>query len=439
MRLFPSPSARPARLGAAVLSASALAAGSLVTAGGPASAAPAVLAAGATTCSASTSQIYAAQSGSITEAPGTILACRKVLLTTTTAKVPTTGYQLRYVTTNLSGKKIATSGIVLVPKVEAPTSALNIAAWSSTTVGLGSQCAASRQFGGGFVDNFEVASVSDFLNDGHIVAMSDGVGYLTGEVHNYVNGVNNGRAQLDMARAATKVPGAGINRAAKILLNGYSEGGGTTLWAAQMARSYAPELPIVGAAAGAPPSDLRATAANLNGQFYAGFLADAVVGLSAAYPQMPFDELLNDKGRTAVADVKKQCLAGTLLSWTFKKIEDYTVGGIGLEKIYTLKGADGKTWGQVADAQTVGIGVGRVGSGAKYEMGMPVLNYWGGQDDVIPPASIKAGVSRYCAAGVKMRSKVYLGLHATTNTIASADVRAWAKDRFAGKAEPGNC
>jgi triacylglycerol lipase len=230
-----------------------------------------------------------------------------------------------------------------------------------------------------------------------------------------------------------------VAKAPRIALAGYSEGGHSTLWAAQLARSYAPELNIRGAAAGAAPVDLKATATNLNGGLYAGFLADSVVGLSSAYPSMPFRSLLNPAGIRATDDVRTQCLAGTLATWAFRKIEDYSTDRLTLEQIYAIKGPDG-TWGQVIDAQKVGVGVGRPGSGAKYEIGFPILDYWGSIDDVIPPASQAAGAKRLCAAGIAVRRKeVPLGVHATTIVAASSDVRSWLGARLNGIPDAGNC
>ncbi|WP_088316469.1 lipase family protein [Kineosporia sp. R_H_3] len=422
--------------------AAGLAVAALAAGGTTAVASPAAAATAATTCSATAAQVYAPPSGPLTLAPGTVLACRKVPDGTTSWR-SVTSYQVRYVTTDRTGARIPTTGILMVPRTVWGPGALPVVAYSSTTVGLGTQCAASRQFTGGllggYVDDIEITAVSDLLNDGAIVALSDGVGYLEGRTHTYVTGVNNGHAQLDMARAASRVPGAGVAKAPRVALAGYSEGGHSTLWAAQLARGYAPELDIRGAAAGAAPVDLKATATNLNGGLYAGFLADSVVGLSTAYPSMPFRSLLNPAGVEATDDVRTQCLVGTLATWAFRRIETYSTDHLTLEQIYAIKGPDG-TWGQVIDAQKVGVGVGRPGSGAKYEIGFPVLDYWGSIDDVIPPASQAAGAKRLCAAGIAVRRKEYaLGVHATTIVAASSDVRSWLGARLNGLPDAGNC
>lgn len=426
------------RVGALLACVGLATAGTVTAAASPASAAVAA----ATRCDATQAQVYTPPTGPITLEPGTVLACRRVPDGTVSWR-DITSYQVQYVTTDLRGTRIATSGIVLVPWTIWGPGSLPVVAYSSTTVGLGPQCAASKQLTGGllngYVDDIEISAVSDLLNDGKVVALSDGVGYLDGQVHTYVTGLNNGHAQLDVARAATRLPGAGIARKPAVALVGYSEGGHSTLWAAQLARSYAPELNVVAAAAGAAPVDLKATATNLNGGLYAGFLADSVLGLSSAYPRMPFRSLLNAEGVRSTEQVKSQCLLGTLASWAFRRIEEFSTDHLTLQQIYALQGPDG-TWGQVIDAQKVAVDVGRPGSGARYEIGFPVLDYWGEIDDVIPPASMASARSRMCAAGIAVRKKVYpLGLHATTIVAASPDVVDWVGARLAGRPDAGNC
>lgn len=397
---------------------------------------------GATACTASARQLYAPSNGRVGAPPGTVLACRKVS-DGTVSRRSITSYQVRYVTTDRTGTRVATSGIVMIPDTERPRRALPVIAYSSTTVGLGNQCAASKQLTGGllggFVDDIEITAVSSLLDEGAVVALSDGVGYLNGQTHTYVVGRNNGHAQLDIARAASRLPGAGLAARPRVALAGYSEGGHSTLWAAQLARSYAPELDIRGAAAGAAPVDLKAAGENLDGGLYAGFLANSVLGLASAYPRMPFQSLLNAKGLRATEKVKRQCLAGTLLNLAFTDIADFSTDHLDLNGIYAVKGPDG-TWGEITDAQKVGVGVGRVGSGARYEIGFPILDYWGSIDDVIPPRSQAAGARRLCARGVAVRTRVYpLGVHATTLVAATGDVNDWLNDRLRGVADAGNC
>lgn len=63
-------------------------------------------------------------------------------------------------------------------------------------------------------------------------------------------GQPNARASLDMLRVAQKFPDA--NASNQFVMYGWSQGGQTTMWADNIAASYAPEFTGLGAALIAP-------------------------------------------------------------------------------------------------------------------------------------------------------------------------------------------
>jgi triacylglycerol lipase len=390
-------------------------------------------------CRASEAEIYAPQPASVRAPAGTVLACRQVFPVVTSLR-PTRAFQVRYVTTDLNGIKRVSTGIAIVP-ITLGFRAPRLVGWSSATVGLGSRCAASRQLAlGGYQDDVEVPALGDFINDGYAVALSDGFGYVEGSTHTYVVGTNNGHAQLDMVRAARQLPRTGLDPDGDVVLYGFSEGGHSVLWATQLAASYAPELRVVGSVAGDPASDLRATATQLNGSLYMGFLGDSVLGINAAYPQLPLDSIANEEGRAMYTALRDTCAVGTLAAASGGRIEDLTVGNKTLEELYEIAGPDGLTWGQALDAQKVAVDVGPAGSPARYDIGFPVLIHWSDGDEVIPPASIRGAVDRYCAAGVAVREQVSTGIpHAVNQLVESSMVRDWIADRFAGRTDRRTC
>lgn len=154
---------------------------------------------------------------------------------------------------------------------------------------------------------------------------------------------------------------------------------------------------------------------------------------------MPFDELMNDQGRETLKKARSHCLAGTISTLAGQKIEDNTKDGLSLEQLYALKGTDGRTWGQVVDAQKLGVGIGRPGSGATYEIGFPVLQYRGALEEVIPVETEDATRKAYCKGNITTQWKVYPGEHLTTDQLAKDDTVKWLGDRFEGKPEFGNC
>ncbi|MFJ9870889.1 lipase family protein [Streptomyces sp. NPDC101165] len=403
---------------------------------------PAVTAAAGTpeACSAADADIYRPPD-SPTAASGAVVACRKVdSLPMVIGGPPLNAWKVQYGSTDGRGRPVSVVGTVVVPqKPWTGPGERPLVAFVPGTLGIGPQCAFSKQLAGQYQDAYEGPNIAALLNAGYAVAATDGQGYMDGQVHPYASGVEAGHATLDMARAASRVPGTGVSPDAEVGIWGYSEGGSGSLWAAQLARSYAPELNVVGSASGGIPADLKQVAGNLDGQFFAGFLMDAFIGLSVTHPGLPFDDLLNDSGHKAVKDAESLCAVGTVSRFPGARIEQYNKDGLTLDQIYALHGSDGVTWGDAVGANKLGADVGTPGSGARYEIGFPVLQYRGLLDEVIPARMAGETRHAYCAAGIPTRWTSYAGDHLTGDAQAIGDVVSWLGDRFDGKADTGNC
>ncbi|MDF3302083.1 lipase family protein [Streptomyces tropicalis] len=391
-------------------------------------------------CSAPDAAIYRTPDGA-GAAPGAVVACRRLdSLPMIGDSVPLTAWKVRYGTTDGRGRPAEVAGTVAVP--DAPWTGPGerpVVAFVPGTLGIGTQCAFSKQLAGQYQDAYEGPNLSALLRAGYAVAATDGAGYLDGQVHPYVSGADAGHAVLDMVRAATRVPGSGVGATAPVGIWGYSEGGSGSLWAAQLARSYAPELHVVGAASGGTPADLRAEALHLNGGPFAGFLVDAVIGMAVTHPEMPLTGLLNAQGRKAFTDAESLCAVGTVVRFAGARFEQYTEDRVTLEQLFAMRGPDGTTWGEAVDANRLGTDVGRPGSGARYEIGFPVLQYRGALDEVIPTEVADAEHRSYCAAGVTTRSATLPADHLLGDAAGVGPATAWLADRFAGRPESGTC
>ena len=187
-----------------------------------------------------------------------------------------------YTSTDRAGARIAVSGSVLIPKARwIGFGARPVIGYAVGTQGLADRCAPSRMQSEGF--EYESLFIAGLLARGYAVAMTDYQGLGTAGVHTYMNRVAQGRAVLDMVRAAQRLPGSGLSATTPVGLVGYSQGGGASASAAELAASYAPELKVKGAVAGAVPADLGAVAKNLDGSMYAEFGLYGIAGMSAAY------------------------------------------------------------------------------------------------------------------------------------------------------------
>jgi hypothetical protein len=127
------------------LAAALVLAGGAVTAltMGPAQAAPAA-------CNASDAAIYTPPA-SVSGAPGTLLACEPVTLPEVPGGISMKAWKVQYVSTNVDGAEIAVSGTVAVPAAPWPGPGPRpVIAFYPGTLGLGPQCAFSKQLAGAY-------------------------------------------------------------------------------------------------------------------------------------------------------------------------------------------------------------------------------------------------------------------------------------------------
>ena len=345
---------------------------------------------------------------------GDIIRCRPV-----PSPVPgADAWQILYLSTTVYGARTAVSGTVLVP--DAPfVGTRPVVAYASGTQGWGDQCAPSREMRSGTFD--EQFAVNDLLAQGWAVAVTDYPGLGTPGDETYAVGIPEGYAVLDALRAATLLPGAGLRSTAPMGIEGYSQGGGAAGWAAQLQPEYAPGLRLRGVAMGGTPANLQAVAANINGGAFFAFLGGAALGFNAAYPARHLLSNLTRAGRAAMARLDRMCQVPALAMYAGKRIQDYTAGHV--------NPMDQPRWQKVLTANDLGTIAPRV----------PLLQYHGKADEVIPWRVEAALHRQWCAMGVTTLLTSYPGEHVTTQVEAQAQVVSWLSARIAGTPAPSNC
>lgn len=85
------------------------------------------------------------------------------------------------------------------------------------------------------------------IDRGWAIVATDYPGVGTAGRYPYLIGAGEGQATLDGLRALRQVDDAHASN--RVMLWGHSQGGHATLWAAQIAADYAPDLDVVGVAA----------------------------------------------------------------------------------------------------------------------------------------------------------------------------------------------
>lgn len=325
-----------------------------------------------------------------------------------------------------AGRPTAVTGTVLVPRTpwKGP-GPRPVVSFAMGTQGQGSNCAPSKQYDAN--TEYQVSEPRALLLAGYAVTITDYQGYTNGHRHPYAVGQVLGHNVLDIVRAARAVPNSGITTRSPIAIWGYSEGGAAASWAGQLASSYTPEMQVKGVAAGGTPTSLFDTARYLNRSLYFDFLLNALAGFDAAYPRAGFLELLNTKGRAAVAynHQTNRCLIPTVLAHPLTDIAVFLRADRTLDD-----GLDVQPIRQALSSNTLG----------NTPITAPTYLYWSTGDAIVPPATQARLFSSYCALNMTVKRTTYGVLdHLTTSVAAVPTAIAWLQQRFNGQPAASSC
>lgn len=327
-----------------------------------------------------------------------------------------------YKSTNRAGKAIAVSGTVLVPN--APWIGVGsrpVIGYAPGTQGMADRCAPSRQFSEGI--EYEGIGIEGLLLRGYAVAMPDYEGLGTVGVHTYMDRVSQGRATLDVVRAAQRLSGTGLSSTSPVGLMGYSQGGGAAASAVELASTYAPELRLKGAVVGAVPADLTKVATNLDGGLYSSFAFFALRGLAASY-DVDLSPYLNATGRATSDRVETECVFD-LLNNAFVKSSTLSYNG---QPMSTLMAAE--PFKSIVAAQRIGTIKPRV----------PVLVTHSALDDVIPYSVGKQMAKSWCGKGANVFFSTNIApLHVGGIVPQTAEALPFFEARFLGLPQLSNC
>ncbi len=326
-------------------------------------------------------------------------------------------WQVMYLSTNALGQPDAVTGTVLVPKT-ADRATAPIVAFAPGTHGPAFACTPSKMIDIGAF--YEQPGLDDLLDAGYAVAVPDYEGYQPTPKTTYVVGRSEGPAVIDAVRAAQRLGAAGLSASAKIVFRGYSQGGGAAAWAGELQPTYAPELNLVGVAAGGVPADLVQVTLQLDGKFGFGVFAYALLGLDQAYPELQLDSFLSDNGRAKLAEMRQSaCTFELLTTYANQKIADYTTGP-----------------GYIKPAWVARLNENKLGGTPPR---VPVFLYHATGDQLVQFAQADSLHKAYCAAGIQETWKTYDTDHITLVYTGNADVLAFVKDRIAGKPATASC
>jgi pimeloyl-ACP methyl ester carboxylesterase len=291
------------------------------------------------------------------------------------------------------------------------------------TQGMGDECAPSKRMAAGL--EYEGAFLEGLLQRGYGVAITDYQGLGTPGNHTYVNRQAEAHAALDSIRAAQRLSEANLPGAGPVLTAGYSQGGGASAAAGELAASYAGELNLRGSYAGAPPADKKAVGRSLDGALAAGLLGYAIVGLDAAYPELGIPDLLNEEGHKQREELEQECVEETLVKHAFKESKDFTKDGRAVTEYM-----DEEPFDSVVEDQKLG----------NRKPANPALVIHSRTDDIVPYEQGRQMARDWCSQRASVRFKTLTSAtHVGAIPEASSEAFMWMEERISGMPHLGNC
>jgi pimeloyl-ACP methyl ester carboxylesterase len=224
-----------------------------------------------------------------------------------------TNWLVLYKQVGVTGKPVAVSGIVSVPKGKAPKGGWPVVTWAHGTTGIAPQCAPSRDTGpssgADSTDKGTAPLFDSWIKDGFAVVRTDYEGLGGPGVHPYLIGRSEGDGVLDIVRAARQLFPTLSNR---MIISGHSQGGHAALWAASLAPRYTPDLHLMGTVAFAPASHTAEEAGALRSVTSTGLTGLAAMilrGISVADPSLDINAILTPQGAALYPQTLTKCLA----------------------------------------------------------------------------------------------------------------------------------
>lgn len=327
--------------------------------------------------------------------------------------VPGFVWRVMYLSESRRGDPIAVTGLVAAPHGEAPPEGRPVLTWAHGTTGLADHCAPSKA-----PDGVTALLAGLFLERGWTVVGTDYEGLGTPGRHPYMDGVSAGRTTLDIVRAAGQLDVAGAGSTTVIW--GHSQGGHAALFANQLAPSWTPELDVVGAVAGAPPSDLEGLSESLRNSNHQGYLAMAAAGIHAGYPEADLSLVLTEKAIELLPIVDEGCV--TEIHEAYNQL-DY-------RDVAVADPRDVEPWRAILRENNPGA----------VAVDAPLLIIHGEADDQIPVESSARLRDRLCALGQVVERRTYPGLgHAEVVVPSFAEMLEWIDARLAGEPAADDC
>jgi pimeloyl-ACP methyl ester carboxylesterase len=325
-------------------------------------------------------------------------------------------YAVLYSSRAPNGAIVPVSGTLTIPNGKAPKGGFPVVSWAHGTTGIADSCAPSKIAlnppSSSYVKNFR-KQTTHWVKRGYVVAQTDYQGLGTAGLHPYLIGAAEGRSVIDIVTAAH-----GLSRRVGTtwVAIGHSQGGHAALWAAGLAKSYAPSLKLKGTVPLAPASHIGEQSAlieKIDGNPFGGLPALIVAAAADDLGVTP-ESIFSDKAMALYPQIEQVCLD--------KLSDDDSFGGLSLSEHFR----------EGADRQPV---IDHISANDPEDLTTitgPVLIAQGTSDTTVFPTYTDQTVADYKARGFKVTYKKYEGAtHTSVPDAARKDTTKFV-DRVLG-------
>lgn len=328
-------------------------------------------------------------------------------------------WRVQYWTTNQRGAPLAVTGIVAAPREAIPPRPRRVIAWTHGAWGVAEKCAPSLS------PNFVSATAGlDAVRAGYVVVAPDYIGLGNPTMHPMLVGVDTANSVLDAVRAARAIPGAAAG--SRFAVWGESQGGHAALWTAITARSYAPDLTLVGTAAAAPPTDLAANLREGSDKNARALLLSFTLHSWSTLYGFPLDGVANRTNQGIIHRLaQNNCVSFD------KKPKLGTILGI-LTIVRATRNKD------IAKIEPFGS-FARANSVDAARVPGPLLIAQSSKDTIVAPAVTRKFAKAVCKRGTKLRWIDMSGDHGASARESAAQTIDWIGARFDGAPEQDDC
>ncbi|MCK1419751.1 alpha/beta fold hydrolase [Bradyrhizobium sp. 182] len=329
-------------------------------------------------------------------------------------------YRVLYRSTGLNGRPVFVSGVVIVPQGTPALGGRPIVAWAHPTSGIVPRCAPSLAI---FLFQ-QIQGLRSMISRGFVVAATDYPGLGTPGPHAYLVGESEGRAVIDIVRAARSVPRAGDGK--DFTVWGHSQGGQAALFAGMIANAYAPELKLLGVAAAAPATDLvKLMSDDINTIGGKNITAMTLWSWHRVYGAA-IDNVVDPRAMPAIDRLAQECIEGPfdliVRQRTGRPLEQYF--------LTVQDPSKAEPWRSLLEQNSTRV----------LSPEIPIFLAQGANDQVIQSAVTQAYMDKLCKAGSKVRMVMLPGIgHGRAAQASAMAAVNWMTDRFTGKRPPDDC